>query len=302
MEGEASGYDIYSTLRRKGIKAWPNNVYTALVKMERDGLLKGRWVGGQDGHGLRKHLYALNGTGESSLNEILTESLDLLMSAFVRASLMRANRPENVRGVAWLLNMIGMDRRSMANKKLVVAVPRYNPLVCFPTMFYHLNSVYPEALIYVVRPPGIKFEGERTNLTFLDGHREKMPLRDGFADYVILEGFPRSSTMESTVAECMRVLRAGGHLCTMVSKVMTKEEKPQYVSFGEFVSSLYYDLHDQDRMVSMDGLKRLLSLHFGEIKDAEVHGNAAIWAINMRDLLQPIRARGRKAWRSKIGS
>jgi hypothetical protein len=93
--------------------------------------------------------------------------------------------------------------------RLVVASPSYDPLVCFPKFYYALNGAYPKASIYVVGPSWVyakPLRGTR-NLVFLEGLRKDIPLRNNFADYLLLQGFPTSSPATDTINECTRVLK-----------------------------------------------------------------------------------------------
>lgn len=113
---------------------------------------------------------------------------------------------------------------------------------------------------------------------FLDGWRHDMPLKDGFADYLMLEGFPKEAPEEEVVSECLRVLKDDGHLIIRHPGVMTAERRPKFTTFGEFASRLFYDFSEQDRVVSTGRVKELLSSRCREIRDAENRGNVVIYA------------------------
>jgi DNA-binding PadR family transcriptional regulator len=55
----AHGYALRRALARGGAQVAPGTVYSALRRLERDGLLKGRW---QDGR--RRRVYRITRTGE----------------------------------------------------------------------------------------------------------------------------------------------------------------------------------------------------------------------------------------------
>jgi len=141
------------------------------------------------------------------------------------------------------------------------------------------GEAFPDASISVVKPPGTTSFGEgRPNLTFLEGRRHDMPLKDGFADYLMLEGFPRGVSEEDTILECVRVLKSDGHLIIRVPNVMTEEKKPKFSNLAEFASRLFYDFSGQDRIISIEHVKQILSRHSGKVKDLGDRSNIVIYA------------------------
>jgi DNA-binding PadR family transcriptional regulator len=58
----AHGYVLARALARRGVKVAPSTVYGALRRLERDGVLDGRW---QDGR--RRRIYQLTRLGEEAL-------------------------------------------------------------------------------------------------------------------------------------------------------------------------------------------------------------------------------------------
>src|SRR2546425_9063732 len=129
-----------------------------------------------------------------------------------------------------------------------------------------------------MKPPGVKFYDDRPNVTFVDGRRHDMPLKDGFADYLMLEGFPRAAPEAKTIAECARVLNDRGHRLIRVPGVMLEEHIPRFGNFAEFALKQYYDIAEQDRMVSITRVKSLLAACFGKLLESEVRGNLVMYA------------------------
>ena len=80
-DDEMSGYSIYKSLLMKGLKTWPNHVYTLLSDMEKDrGLLRSRWVvDRRRNNSTRRHLYSLSETGNQEYEGIVKDSVVVLM-------------------------------------------------------------------------------------------------------------------------------------------------------------------------------------------------------------------------------
>jgi hypothetical protein len=105
-----------------------------------------------------------------------------------------------------------------------------------------------------------------------------MPLKDGYADYLMLEGFPRVVSETKTILECARVLNERGHLLIQLPGVMLEENKPRFGNFAEFALKQYYDISGQDRTVSVPRLRSLLETCFGKQMEVEVRGNLMMYA------------------------
>jgi pyruvate-formate lyase-activating enzyme len=102
-------------------------------------------------------------------------------------------------------------------------------------------------------------------MTFLDGRRHDMPLKDGYADYLMVEGFPKSASEEEPVSECLRVLKKrDGHLIIRIPSVMTIEKKPNFSNLAEFSSKMFYNFSNKekdDKRKAPEGNSSKKSLH-----------------------------------------
>ncbi|MDE1852737.1 MAG: helix-turn-helix transcriptional regulator [Thaumarchaeota archaeon] len=274
---ELSGYDLYKALATKGMDVWPNHVYTVLVKMERDGLLKGRWTDAR-GKAPRKHLYSLSREGNAEYDTLVEDSLGLIMEHFFEKSLSFEDIGFHMRLSKEILG--GLAKWSDGSAfRLVIVGPDYNPMVCFPKFYYSVSEAYPNADVYVVKRPWKRGLDGRKNLKVLDGSRDDIPLRDGFADYVLLQGFPNSSPVEATLEECSRVLRDDGSVFLEIPEILTKERRSPYVTnFPDFVLRLFYEHYGQDRIVEVEEVRNLLLHGFARVKSIDVRGKIIFYA------------------------
>jgi DNA-binding PadR family transcriptional regulator len=269
---ELSGYSVYKTLSAKGLKVWPNHVYVLLRKMEKEGLLKSRWSNATNSKRLKqakKHLYSLSSPGEDEYNNIIYHSVLVLMERFFEENLLLEDLPFHIELVKETLGRLGSSPE-VPHSRIVIASPAYDPLVCFPKFYYALSDAYSNSMIYVVKNPWIDKEQlvGRKNLVFLDGSRDDIPLKDNFADYLLLQGLPRSASPVETIDECIRVLKKDGCFFLESSKIMIEESK--YTDFLEFVLKMFYDFCAQDQKVSLEELDKILSERFEIMKRVEV--------------------------------
>lgn len=274
LQRELSGYDIYKELAMKGVKMRSNYLYMILNAMHDRGMLRDHWVEGASGP--RRRLYSLSKKGEEEFRGLLKESVGLVMDAFVHANLNAEDLPDHSNAVKALFASLRIPPPSTGSK-LVVIVPSFDPLLCYPIAFYVLGETFPDASVFVIKPPGVKLQVDRSNLTFLDGWRHDIPLKDGFADYLMLEGFPAEASEEDVLSECVRVLKDDGHLIIRHPGVMTDEKRPKFTTFGEFASRLFYDVTEQDRTISVQRVKQLLSRQYKKLNDAENRGSVVFY-------------------------
>ncbi len=275
-EEELCGYDLWKNLSSKGFKFHSNHIYVTLAGMERRGLVSSRWLDKDNGtKAPRKHLYTIGGKGIEEMNTYLTEALNLLMTSYV-------NFIRNVEDYSGFSSVIMQASASLQmplpaeGARIVLAIPYHDPLTCYQ-MIYSLSDTFRSTQLYVITPPEMELHQVRANMTTLHGWRYDMPLRDGFADYLIMEGFPRQVSEQKTVAECARVVGGEGIFIIQVKNAMVSEKKSQYPFFSEYVERLYYDLFRQDREISQKGLSLLLSRHFGALKEIDFLGTTLFY-------------------------
>lgn len=283
-DDELSGYSVYKLLAMKGVEKWPNHVYTTLVEMEKEnGWLTSRWVGEGKG-GNRKHLYSLTPSGRGEYDDIVKDSLGILIERFFKENLSFEDLSFHM-GLVRETFGVPAGWSNEDTFRLVIASPAYHPLVCFPKFYYAVSEAYPNSSIYVVKRPWEEakpLEG-RKNLTFVDGSRDDIPLRDGFADFILLQGFPSSSSVSTTVGECLRVLKGDGCLFLEIPSILAVERRaPHNTIFPEYVLKLFYELCGQDRSVRIEAVNKMLSASFEHVREIEVRGKVIIHAVNKK--------------------
>jgi DNA-binding PadR family transcriptional regulator len=284
IDREISGYDTYKELIAKGVALRSNYLYMILTEMRDEGLLKARWVNDQKGR--RKHLYSLSERGQEEFRQQVRDSLDVMMDGFVHANLNTRDLSDHLFALKGAFAWSGMPPPGEGSK-FVFTIPSFDPLSCYPLQLRVASEMYPTVSVFVVKPSGVKYYDDRPNVTFVDGQRHDMPLKDGFADYLMLEGFPKAVPETKTISECARVLNDRGQLIVRVPGVMVEENKPRFNNFAEFALRQYYDYAGQDRIVSITRVRSLLAGCFGKLKDAEVRGTFVMHAGEKKNAREP---------------
>lgn len=266
--GQITPTQSYSTWRKKG-------------------LLDSRWVrknrdAGAGKVAQRKHIYGLSKLGSEEYDLLTKEAIGLVMERFFFENLSLEDLTFHIQLTKEFFSMAQrsalVERRSALPFRVVIASPEYDPMVCYPKFYYAMSEAYPNATIYVIKSPwGKPLEG-RPNLTFLDGSRSNIPLKDEFADCLLLMGFPRSSTTRGTVDECLRVLKDDGLLFVEIPEAMIIEKNTGHNTvLPEYFLKLFYEFHGHDRVVSVKEVKQLLSRHIDILRTFEVRRKLVIF-------------------------
>lgn len=266
---EMYGFEIQARLRTMGIHTGTNYLYEILTGMERDGILEGRWASNPSGKP-RRHYYGLGKGGQEELDRMVRESIDLIQEKLLLNS--PKGSPETFKKI--LASISSPAPRGI----VIVALPDGSPAVSYQLHVRGLIGSLPRGRFYVVKPAKTHFYDPPTGVTILDGRRDDMPLKDGFADFLLLPGIPRHSSLEGTFDECARVLNAKGHLLLKQPNSLTEERAPQNLAGYEQYSKLVYETYDNDRMVSLREVMRTLSKRFASVSEKVFGGSTWIHA------------------------
>src|SRR5438445_13819 len=135
--------------------------------------------------------------------------------------------------------------------------------------------------------------GPRKHLYSLSdgGHEEfREQVRDSLS--VIMDAFVHANLNAQDLPDHVKVFkgalaRFGIQLLIRVPSVMLEESRPRFGNFAEFALKQYYDISDQDRMVSLARVKSLLGESFGKLIEADVRGNLVLYAGEKRIIREP---------------
>lgn len=274
-EEEICGYELWKRMSSKGIKCHSNHLYVVLKDMEKEGILKGRWVERENHSGARKHLYSIGKEGKDVMNSILKDSLSVLMTSYVNEMRQLNDYSGFASVIAQASVQLGLPTPA-EDEKIVLSIPYHDPLTCYQLIF-SLTDSFPNSSLYLVTPPKMEIYESRPNMTVLHGWRHDMPLKDEFADLVILEGFPYQVSEEETIRECFRVLKEGGNLVVQVKNTMVEEREPEFPFFSEYVEKLYYELFQQDRKISREKVASILQRYFKKQTEANIMGTTVFY-------------------------
>ncbi len=132
--------------------------------------------------------------------------------------------------------------------------------------------------MYIVKPEGAQFYDPPLGVTVLDGRRNDLPFKDGFADFLLVAGLPAYSSVDETIKECERVLNDEGHFILKHPNSLTEDRAPKYLAGYEQYAKLVYETYDLDKVVDLGNLVRRLSTQFESVKEHVIGGSTWIHA------------------------
>lgn len=270
---EMHGYEIIGELQRMGIRSGYNYVYTVLSEMERRGALSGRWEGNRTRRPSR-HFYRLSEQGKQELQMKVRDAVDLIMALFLSSAPMGS--PKTFERICSKLGA------PLPKGRLVIAASDCNPAVSLQLYAHRLIGNLPDAAVYLVKPPELRFHEQPTGATVLDGRRNNLPFKDEFADSLFLLGIPSYASEEETVEECARVLNRNGGLLVKQPNTLTTDRTPRQITGYEYFGKLFYEIYDRDKTVSIRELMKLLSNRFKTVKDGVFGGSTWLYAHTKR--------------------
>ncbi|MDG6921781.1 MAG: PadR family transcriptional regulator [Nitrososphaerota archaeon] len=261
---ELYGYELMQRLRMMGIRTASNYLYEILSELEGQGLLKGRWAANPTGKPGR-HYYSLSRQGRRKLDDMVKEAIDLIQERVLLVS--ARGSPSTFKKICTVLGA------PVPRGKFVIALPYGNPATSYQIYAHRLTGSLPNAEVYIVKPPGMYFSDQPSGATILDGHRNNMPFKDGFADFLLMAGLPSDASIIDTIQECGRVLKVEGHFVLKHPNSLTTDRAPKEPAGYEQYSKLVYEIYERDKTINTRELIRILTRRFGSVKEKVIGGS-----------------------------
>ncbi|MDJ0270515.1 MAG: PadR family transcriptional regulator, partial [Aigarchaeota archaeon] len=168
-------------------------IYVVLTKMERSGLLRGKW---RIEKGRRKHIYTITEFGITEFKRQQKASLDYLIASYIHMNFAELNLRNIIQIYSkyynWLFKRLGVNIESSREANFILSIPYQDSPLCNAITVLAISEAFPYFWIYLVNPPEIKFHEEKNNLVIVKGWRDNIPLKDCFADYLHLIGSPKT--------------------------------------------------------------------------------------------------------------
>jgi DNA-binding PadR family transcriptional regulator len=274
---EFYGYEIHKKLASEGVRVEISRLYRILNEMLRERLLQSRWQKSQ--FGPAKRVYRVSGKGREELDKILLDAIETIHAFYSEYLLGLPSKVNVFDNVCRLLVEELVDQRI-----IVYIVPEYSAM--YERMICCLHSKVPRGKIYLVKSTSMELHLRLGNLLFLEGSHEKVPLRDGCADLVVVTNIPENEFLETALREWCKVLKESGRLAILTPTIFVREyEDPLTIS--DFIEKHEYEALELGKRANKKAFRALLENFFRKVEETEI-ANLTIFSASEPHFLQQL--------------
>jgi DNA-binding PadR family transcriptional regulator len=257
--GEFHGYEAHKRLTSEGVNIGLSRLYRVLNEMLGEGLLESRWDSSQRGPKIR--LYHLGKKGKEELDKMLSDAIEDVHYFYDEYLL---GLPPEVNAFNHVCRLLSSNLNGKGN--IVFVTPQVREQ--HEKIIRGLHSVDPEAKIYLVKPESVAVD-LKLDLSSLDGTSSSIPLKDGFADLLIVLSIPKKDLLETAFRELQRVLKQSGTLALIAPTASIKKyEDP--LTMGDFLEKYEYETTGVDEQLDMEFIEASLKKFFRRCQEKHV--------------------------------
>lgn len=257
---EFHGYEAHKRLASEDVKIEISRLYRILNEMLKEGLLESRWERSQLGPKMR--LYRLSKKGGKVLDKILLDAIETVHYFYDKYLL---ELPPEANAFNSICNLLISNLKE--RDSIVYVTNQYSP----PNeeVLRSLRREVPEAKIYLVKPKPVTVDLKLDNLVLLDGTYSSIPLRNMYADLLIVSGIPKEEYLEKCLKEMLRVLKKSGKFAILMQTVQVqKYEDP--LTIGSFIEKYEYETEEGGEHVDQKIIEELLKRFFQNVEKRQI--------------------------------
>jgi PadR family transcriptional regulator PadR len=254
---EFYGYEVHKVLALEGVELEISRLYRVLNSMLKEGLLESMWK--KSRRGPRKRMYWLGEKGKEALNEIFLDAIKTVHSFYGRYLLSLIPKINVFEEIYQLLT-----NELKGNEILVFITMGFTPM--HEMIIQKLHSKLPHGKIFLVKPSSVIVELNLDNLFVLDGFYRDIPLRNDFADCMIIIDLPKREYLERTLKEWHRVIKPKGELAILTPAILLeKYEDP--LTIGNFIEKHEHEIIEKGEHLDKTILDQQLKLYFQKMDE-----------------------------------
>ncbi len=255
-KADCYGYEIHKVLVSQGVKIDLGRLYKVLTEMSIDEELVYRWL--KSSRGPDKRVYTLGEKGKVELGLILRKAIETIHESYVEYLL---SLPTRISIFEAFAKMVAPEIQE--NCKFIFLSK--NPSPVHESILTALYDRSRKSEYYIIYPKEVIFENKIENFVYLHGDYDNIPLREKYADLLVIEGFPEIHNLSKAVGEWYRVIKEGGRLVIIAPTAVFSALKDP-LSIGDFVEKME---HSQNRRIEPgqgEALTTLLQSHFARVE------------------------------------
>lgn len=257
---EFYGYDVHKRLMSENIKVEISRLYKVLNEMLREGLLEYRWKKSQFGPKMK--VYRLSEKGREELNKIFLDAIQTVHN-FYGEYLM--SLPPKINVFDSLSSLLTGELEDGGD--IVYIVSQYS--LMHELMIRGLHGKVSHAKIYLVKPSTETVNLNLENLTVLNGTYDDIPLKDSYADIILVAEMPQNNLLENALKEWCRVLKRKGKVTILVPTVLVEDyEDP--LTIGDFIEKNEHEIIEKGERIDKRIFQAQLKNFFQKTEERQI--------------------------------
>jgi len=257
---ELHGYEVHKRLESQSIEVEMGRLYRILNNMLKKGFLESVWQ--KSLIGPKKRVYRLGRKGEEELDKILEDAIETVHIFYGEYLL-------NLSPDASVFNQISsyVTEKMKERGNIVFFTPVYSPII--EKLLTSIRSSSPLAKIHFVRHRSVEADIQLDNLSILDGEYWDLPLKEGYADLVMIVYVPKGDSFQGAMREWCRVLEKSGTLTILIPTALINDyEDP--LTIGDFVEKYERENRRDKEYMNKNTTLSLLRDWFNKVEEKHI--------------------------------
>ncbi|UCH02713.1 MAG: helix-turn-helix transcriptional regulator [Candidatus Bathyarchaeota archaeon] len=251
------GYEVHKALAIEGVELEISRLYRVLNEMRKEELLKSRWT--KSRLGPKKRMYQLSEKGKAALHEIFLDAIRTVHSFY---GLYLQSLTPKINVFAQLFQLL--TNKLQDDETIVFISMDFTPM--HEMIIQRLHNQVPHGKIVLVKPLSVAVDLNLDNLLFLDGFYNDIPLKDDYANCMIVIDLPSQKYLERTLKEWHRVLKPNGSLAILTPTILlTQYEDP--LTIGDFIEKHEHETREKGEHVNKHILEQQMKTYFKKLEE-----------------------------------
>jgi len=202
-------------------------------------------------------MYRLGSRGREELDRILLDSIQTVHSFY--GDYLLSLRPEI--DVFEDIFMLLTDELDKGGNVAYLAV---KDSTMHRIMLLNLQKRVPQGKVHFVKPPSVVADLTLEDLVVMNGTYDDIPLKDGFADLLVVIDLPKEDLLEAALREWHRVIGQNGKLTIMTPTILVHRYRNP-LTIGQFIEKYEHETIEKGVHVDRELLQTLLKTLFKKV-------------------------------------
>lgn len=251
------GYEVKKRLELEGMNVDIGRIYTILNEFNTEGLLSDRWE--KSTTGPNRRIYSLDEKGKEEIKTNLHTAINIVHKHYT----------DYIIGLYPKVNLLGdllnlLTRGLEGKTNIGFFTPKRYPTL--DMWVSGLQKKMPEGRFNLIKPRDIDVKLAKENTDILSGSYNDFPLKDDFADLLIVVDLPDEKQLTSSIKEWHRVLSPNGNLGIITPSVLVKKHVDP-MDIGDFVEKHEHEILGQSNHIDSEILQNELGQYFLRVEE-----------------------------------